>query len=140
MLRIAIFLILLLGTCGYALWRGGAPERIAAGAMLAATVGSALARSEVQHRFVDIEVGLFAIDVLLLIDPVCGGAPGGSRLADAWYVRCIWDGGRARDKAHCSRHDPRNLRRHGDGLELADGDRSGDRHLAPLPPAEVSGL
>lgn len=29
MLRIAIFLILLLGTCGYALWRGGAPERIA---------------------------------------------------------------------------------------------------------------
>lgn len=67
MLRIAIFLILLLGICGYALWRGGAPERIAAGAMLAATVGSALARSEVQYRFVDIEVGLFTIDALLLI-------------------------------------------------------------------------
>jgi len=66
MLRIWIFLILLLGTCGYALWRGGAPERIAAGAMLAATAGSAIFRSEVDTRFLDVEVGLFIIDLLLL--------------------------------------------------------------------------
>jgi hypothetical protein len=66
MLRIAIFLILLLGTCGYALWRGGAPERIAAAALLAATIGSAIFRSEAQARFLDVEVGIFIIDVLLL--------------------------------------------------------------------------
>ena len=67
MLRIAIFLIMLLGVCGYALWRGGAPERIAAGAMLAATVGSAIFRSEVDARFLHVEVGLFMIDLLLLL-------------------------------------------------------------------------
>jgi hypothetical protein len=67
MLRIAIFLILLLGTCGYALWRGGAPERIVAAAMLAATIGSAIFRSDVDGRFMDVEVGLFVVDVLLLV-------------------------------------------------------------------------
>jgi len=66
MLRIAVFLILLLCTCGYAIWRGGAPERIAAGAMLAATIASAVFRSEVDGRFVDVEVGLFLVDALLL--------------------------------------------------------------------------
>jgi hypothetical protein len=66
MLRIAIFLILLIGTCAYALWRGGAPERIAAAAMLAACVGSAIVRSDVELRFTQIETGLFLIDILLL--------------------------------------------------------------------------
>jgi len=66
MLRIAIFLILLIGTCLYALWRGGAPERITAGAMLAACVGSALVRSDVELRFFEVEAGLFLIDGLLL--------------------------------------------------------------------------
>lgn len=66
MLRIVIFLILLLGTCGYALWRGGAPERIAAGAMLAATVASAIFRSDIDGRFLDLEVGLFLVDATLL--------------------------------------------------------------------------
>lgn len=66
MLRIAIFLIMLLGVCGYALWRGGAPERIAAAALLAATIGSAIFRSEAEARFLDVEVGIFVIDVLLL--------------------------------------------------------------------------
>ncbi|SEH14953.1 hypothetical protein SAMN05428974_1315 [Sphingopyxis sp. YR583] len=66
MLRIAIFLILLVGTCAYALWRGGAPERIAAGAMLAACFGSALVRSDADLRFSQMEVGIFLIDLLLL--------------------------------------------------------------------------
>ncbi|MGN6690926.1 MAG: hypothetical protein ACTHJU_08300 [Sphingopyxis sp.] len=66
MLRIANFLILLLGTCGYALWRGGAPERIAAGAMLAATIASAVFRSDIDGRFIDLEVGLFLVDAILL--------------------------------------------------------------------------
>lgn len=67
MLRIAIFLILLVGTCLYALWRGGAPERIAAGAMLAACLASALVRSDAELRFVEVETGLFLIDAILLI-------------------------------------------------------------------------
>mgnify|MGYP001492400128 CR=1 FL=1 len=67
MLRIAIFLILLIGTCLYALWRGGAPERIAAGAMLAACLGSALVRRDLENRFFEMETGLFLIDALLLV-------------------------------------------------------------------------
>lgn len=66
MLRIAVFLILLLCTCGYAIWRGGAPERIAASAMLTATIASAVFRSEVDGRFLDVEVGLFLVDAMLL--------------------------------------------------------------------------
>lgn len=65
MLRIAIFLILLLGTCGYALWRGGAPERIAAGSMLAATIASAVFRSDIDGRFIELEIGLFLVDAIL---------------------------------------------------------------------------
>lgn len=67
MLRIAIFLILLLGVCIYSLWRGGAPERIAAASVLAATVATAVFRSEVETRFMNVEVGIFIIDTLLLI-------------------------------------------------------------------------
>lgn len=67
MLRIGFFVALLILTCGYALWRGGGPERIAATAMLAATAVSALVRADVHHRFVDMEIGLFVVDGLLLI-------------------------------------------------------------------------
>lgn len=67
MLRITIFVALLLLFCGYALWRGGAPERIAAAAMLGATFASALVRSDVDHRFIEMEMGLLLVDGLLLI-------------------------------------------------------------------------
>lgn len=67
MLRISIFVALLVLSSGYALWRGGAPERIAAIAMLAATVASALVRADVDHRFIEMETGLLVVDGLLLL-------------------------------------------------------------------------
>ena len=67
MLRIAIFVALLILTCGYALWRGGAPERVVAMALLTATIASAMVRADVDHRFVEMETGLLIVDGLLLI-------------------------------------------------------------------------
>ncbi len=66
MLRITIFLLLLVCTCAYALWRGGAPERITAAAMLGACIGSMLIRSDINHRFIDVEIGIFVIDLILM--------------------------------------------------------------------------
>lgn len=67
MLRITIFVALLILTCGYALWRGGAPERAVGTALLAATIASAMVRADVDHRFVEMETGLLIVDGLLLI-------------------------------------------------------------------------
>ena len=67
MLRITIFVALLILTCGYALWRGGAPERVVAIALLAATAASAVVRVDVDQRFVEMETGLLIVDGLLLI-------------------------------------------------------------------------
>jgi uncharacterized membrane protein YfcA len=67
MLRITIFVALLILCCGYALWRGGGPERLAAAAMLAATAASALVRAHVDHRFMETEAGLLIVDGLLLL-------------------------------------------------------------------------
>lgn len=62
MLRIALFLAILILCCGYALWRGGAPERLAA-----ATFASALVRAHVDHRFIETETGLLVVDGILLL-------------------------------------------------------------------------
>ena len=67
MLRITIFVALLILTCGYALWRGGAPERAVGTALLAATAASAVVRADVDHRFVEMETGLLIVDGVLLI-------------------------------------------------------------------------
>src|SRR3546814_13014377 len=70
MRRIAIFVALLILICGYALWRGGAPERVVAMALLTATIASAMVRADVDHRFVEMETGLLIVDGLLLISLV----------------------------------------------------------------------
>lgn len=67
MLRIMIFVALLVLTCGYALRRGGQPERVVAMALLASTLASAMVRADVDHRFVEMETGLLIVDALLLI-------------------------------------------------------------------------
>lgn len=67
MLRIAVFVALLLLCCGYALWRGGGPERFAASAMLSATAVSALVRASIDQRFIEMEAGLLFVDGLLLV-------------------------------------------------------------------------
>ncbi|WP_246331930.1 hypothetical protein [Sphingomonas chungangi] len=61
-LRIALFNLFLLVSCGYAAWRGGAPERIGAGIFLLAAVLTALVVSPYASRFHHIEHGLVAVD------------------------------------------------------------------------------
>jgi len=65
MMRVTIFYLLLLGSCGYAIWRGGAPERIT-GWLL---IGAALLTLAVGHptQYSHIELGLFLIDLALLV-------------------------------------------------------------------------
>lgn len=57
-----IFWIVLLASCGYALWRGRKYERIAALVFIAATVVSILMRSPLHGRYSGIEISDFIID------------------------------------------------------------------------------
>jgi hypothetical protein len=65
MMRVVIFYLMLLGSCGYAIWRGGPPERTA-GWLL---IGAALLTLAVGHptQYSHIELGVFVIDISLLI-------------------------------------------------------------------------
>lgn len=65
-MRIIIFTVLLIGSCGYALWRGGAPERIVGGALLAAFVATLATYSELAGRFDSVELGVLIVDAVLL--------------------------------------------------------------------------
>ncbi len=65
MTRIILFNILLLGTCGYAILRGGMPEKIA-GWLLMAAAGLTLLTGWRQAMFQQVEIGLFIIDLALL--------------------------------------------------------------------------
>ena len=67
MVRIIIFNLLLLGSCGYAILRGGAPERITGWLLLAATVLTPLAARGLAVRYVQAEVGIFVVDLALLV-------------------------------------------------------------------------
>ena len=64
-IRFIFFCILMLGSCGYAIWRGGAPERITGWLLIGATVLS-FAVGRPAH-YGHLEVGVFVIDVALLI-------------------------------------------------------------------------
>ena len=61
-----VFRILLLATCGYALWRGRSDERIVALVCLVATIASRLAFSPLHVRYTSIETGLLLIDLGVL--------------------------------------------------------------------------
>lgn len=65
--RILLFDALLLATCAYALWRGGAPERIAAGAMVVAYLGTLASYGPLASRFAQVETGVLIVDTVLLI-------------------------------------------------------------------------
>ena len=67
MTRILLFDALLLVTCAYALWRGGAPERIAAGAMFLAYLATLASYGPLASRFAHIETGVLVVDTLLLV-------------------------------------------------------------------------
>jgi hypothetical protein len=66
MMHLLAFWALLIGACGYALWRGGAPERIVGASLLAAAAASVVTLTELRSRFFELEVGVLVVDVVLL--------------------------------------------------------------------------
>jgi hypothetical protein len=65
MLRVYAFAALLVLTSGYALWRGGAPERIVASGLLFAYAATVLSWSPLPSRFYGVELNVFAVDLAL---------------------------------------------------------------------------
>lgn len=65
-MRMMLFAALLLGSCAYALLRGGAPERIVAGSLLAAYAATLLAYTELATRFERVETAVLLVDAVLL--------------------------------------------------------------------------
>lgn len=65
-MRHEIFDVLLLISCVFALWKGGAPERLAAFTFLAGDVLTVVATLH-HGRFRHEEYGLFAVDVLVFV-------------------------------------------------------------------------
>ena len=61
-----IFRTLLIGSCGYAFWRGRSDERIVALVCLSATLASRLAFSPLAVRYTSVEFGLLLIDLAVL--------------------------------------------------------------------------
>jgi hypothetical protein len=62
-----VFFTIFFAACGYALWRGGAPERAVALCFLVAGLATPLLDLPQGQRFYSVSVGVFAIDLLLLI-------------------------------------------------------------------------
>jgi hypothetical protein len=62
-----VYLALLVGCCGYAFWRGGAPERIGAALYAGASVLTRIATSASGLHFRSIEIGVLTIDTLLVL-------------------------------------------------------------------------
>ena len=61
-----IFAPLLLIVCAYALWRGGADERIVAATCLAGTIATMLTISPLAQRYEGIEQGTMFVDLAVL--------------------------------------------------------------------------
>jgi hypothetical protein len=60
------FFLYLLAVCGYAIWRGGAPERLAAVACLLATAATVAGTLPRENDFASIELEVLAVDLALL--------------------------------------------------------------------------
>lgn len=65
-MHLLLFGGLLAACCLYALWRGGAPERVVGMSLLAATFGTAMGYSALPVRFLQAENMVLVIDILLL--------------------------------------------------------------------------
>jgi signal transduction histidine kinase len=63
--HVMLFNVLLVTSCGYALWRGGPPERIVGGSLVLAALTTNLSYSPVATRFQAVETGLLATDLIL---------------------------------------------------------------------------
>jgi len=66
MAHMAFFATLLLLASGYAMWRGGAPERAVGVAMLTAYIATLFSHSEFAIRFTQVETGVLSIDIALM--------------------------------------------------------------------------
>ena len=66
-MRILLFTVLLIGSCGYAIWKGGAPERVVGASLAAAYIATLMTYSELSVRFVEVEVGTMVVDLALLL-------------------------------------------------------------------------
>lgn len=64
--HVMLFNALLVLSCGYALWRGGPPERVVGGSLALAAVSTILSYSPLAVRFRAVETGLLATDLILL--------------------------------------------------------------------------
>ena len=67
MMHMAFFAVLLFLSSGYAIWRGGAPERIVGASMLVAYVATLFSHSDFAGRFTEVELGVLVIDAWLLM-------------------------------------------------------------------------
>jgi hypothetical protein len=67
MIRILVFNLLLVGSCAYAILRGGAPERITGWLLIGATILTPLAARGLSTRYVQAELGIFLVDLVLLV-------------------------------------------------------------------------
>jgi hypothetical protein len=64
--RIWIFYAVLTAASGYALWRGGAPERVLGLAMLVAAVSTQLLQDDMAVRFAGVDLNVLLVDLALL--------------------------------------------------------------------------
>jgi cytochrome bd-type quinol oxidase subunit 2 len=64
--RILFFNLLQVLASGYALLRGGAPERLTGAALLLAAIGTRLIMQQAEFNYLQLEAGVLAIDVALL--------------------------------------------------------------------------
>ena len=64
--RVILFNLLHLVATAYAVGRGGAPERFAGIALLAATLATRIVQRQFPVRFASVEWGVFGVDVVLL--------------------------------------------------------------------------
>lgn len=64
-MRLIVFLVLLFTVLGYALWKGGAPERWIAVQLIAAMIASLAVVSEGDAAFQSMEIGTAIVDSIL---------------------------------------------------------------------------
>jgi hypothetical protein len=66
MTNVIVFFSVFLLCCGYALWRGGVPERIGAGVFIAGMLFSRLSASSARPSFTSVEAGILIVDAAML--------------------------------------------------------------------------
>src|SRR6185295_17125154 len=65
-MRLIIFNALLIGACGYALWRGRTDERLTAIVCIIATMASIAFVAPATMRYASLEVGVLIVDIFTL--------------------------------------------------------------------------